>query len=87
MTDGITTDSKVLAGKPVIRETRIPVYLMMGIMAAGNSREAILWEYSELTDEDITSAVEYTSQLREAGGRVTSVDTKTKTSRGGGRRP
>jgi uncharacterized protein (DUF433 family) len=87
MADGVATDPRVLAGIPVIREIRIPVHLMMERMAAGNSREAILGEYSELTDEDVTSAVEYASQLREAGGRVTSVDSETKTSPDGGRRP
>jgi uncharacterized protein (DUF433 family) len=63
MNDRISTDPRVLAGKPVIRGTRIPVYLILELMAAGNSREDILKEYPELTDEDITSAVEYASQI------------------------
>jgi uncharacterized protein (DUF433 family) len=63
MTDRITTDPEVLAGKPVIRGTRIPVYLILELMAAGNSREDILKEYPELTEEDIASAVEYASQI------------------------
>jgi len=59
----ITTDPKVLAGKPVIRGTRIPVYLIMELLAAGNTRQEILKEYPQLKDEDITAAMTYASQL------------------------
>ncbi len=59
----IATDPKVLAGQPVIRGTRIPVYLILELMAAGNSREEILREYPQLRDEDITAAIEYASQI------------------------
>jgi len=59
----ITTDPKVLAGKPVIRGTRIPVYLIVELLAAGNSRQDILKEYPQLTDEDITAAMAYASEL------------------------
>lgn len=59
----VVTDPKVLAGKPVIRGTRIPVYLIMELLAAGNSREDILKEYPQLRDEDITAAMEYASGL------------------------
>ena len=63
MSDRIVTDPKVLAGKPVIRGTRIPVYLIVELLAAGNPREDILKEYPQLADEDITAAMEYASQL------------------------
>ena len=59
----ITTDPNVLAGKPVIRGTRIPVYLIVELLAAGNSRPDILKEYPQLTDEDITAAMAYASEL------------------------
>ncbi len=63
MDDRIATDPGVLAGKPVIRGTRIPVYLILELLAAGNSRQEILKEYPQLTDEDITAAMEYASGL------------------------
>ncbi|HLB68399.1 MAG TPA: DUF433 domain-containing protein [Thermoplasmata archaeon] len=63
MNDRITTDPKVLAGKPVIRGTRIPVYLIMELLAGGNTREEILREYPQLTDDDITAAMAYASEL------------------------
>ena len=59
----IETNPKVLAGKPVIRGTRVPVYLILELLAAGNSRQEILKEYPQLADEDITAAMEYASQL------------------------
>ncbi len=59
----ITTDPNVLAGKAVIRGTRVPVYLILELLAAGNAREQILKEYPQLTDADITAAIEYASQI------------------------
>ena len=63
MNKRITTDPKVLAGQPVIRGTRIPVYLILELLAAGNSREDVLGQYPQLTDQDITAAIEYASQV------------------------
>jgi uncharacterized protein (DUF433 family) len=63
VTKRITTDPKVLAGQPVIRGTRIPVYLVLELLAAGNSREDMLRQYPQLSDEDITAAIEYASQI------------------------
>lgn len=63
MNDRITTDPKVLAGKPLVRGTRIPVYLILELLAAGNTREDILREYPQLKEEDIVAAIEYASQV------------------------
>jgi len=63
MNDRITTDPKVLVGKPVIRGTRIPVYLILELLAAGTSREEILQNYPQLKNEDITAAIEYASEV------------------------
>ena len=63
MNERITTDPKVLAGQPVIRGTRIPVYVILEVLAAGNSREDVLRQYPQLRDEDLTAAMEYASQI------------------------
>jgi len=63
MNDRITTDPKVLVGKPVIRGTRIPVYLILELLAAGTSREETLQNYPQLKNEDITAAIEYASEV------------------------
>ena len=61
MNDRITADPKVLVGKPVIRGTRIPVYVILELLAAGNTRDEILQAYPQLTAEDVIAAIEYAS--------------------------
>ena len=46
----------VMAGKPVIRGTRVPVELVLRKLGAGMSPEAILADHPRLTDEDINAA-------------------------------
>jgi uncharacterized protein (DUF433 family) len=61
--DRIEIDPKKLGGKPVIKGTRIPVYLILEMLANGMSIEEILREYPELTEEDIKDAIKYASQI------------------------
>lgn len=58
----IEIDPRKLGGKPVIRGTRIPVYLILE-MLADMSIEDILREYPELTEEDIKEAIRYASRI------------------------
>jgi uncharacterized protein (DUF433 family) len=67
MVDRIDVGPKVLGGKPVIRGTRIPVHLILDLLAAGNSQEAILKEYPQLKVKDVTAAVQYASRLLQGG--------------------
>jgi len=53
----------VLGGKPVIKGTRIPVYLILELLGAGLSIEDILKEYPELTKEDVLDAIRFASKL------------------------
>ncbi|WP_456327821.1 DUF433 domain-containing protein [Archaeoglobus sp.] len=59
----IEIDPKKLGGKPVIRGTRIPVYLILEMLASGMSIEDVLKEYPELTEEDVKEAIKYASQI------------------------
>jgi len=59
----IEIDPKVMAGKPVIKGTRIPVYLILDLLAAGKGTEEILKEYPNLHEEDVVAAIEYASGL------------------------
>ncbi|RLE77449.1 MAG: antitoxin [Thermoprotei archaeon] len=63
MVERIVVDPKVLKGKPVIRGTRIPVYLILELLAAGMSVEDVLKEYPELREEDVRAALDYASKL------------------------
>lgn len=59
----IVINPEVLSGKPVIKGTRIPVYLILELLSAGMSMDDILDEYPPLTREDIQAALEYASKI------------------------
>ncbi len=59
ITDRIETDPKVMLGKPVIRNTRIPVELLLRKLGDGAAEEDLLDAYPRLTREDIRAAMAY----------------------------
>jgi uncharacterized protein (DUF433 family) len=60
--DRIVVDPKILVGKPVIKSTRIPVYLIIEFLANGLTQEEIIYQYPALTKEDIKAALLYASK-------------------------
>ena len=54
----IVIDPTVMAGKPVIRGTRMPVALIVRMVAQGITVQEILEEYPQLTELDIRAALE-----------------------------
>ena len=63
MDDRIVVDSKVCSGKPTIRGTRIMVTNILGMVAGGYTMAGIIEAYPELTNNDVTAALEYASQV------------------------
>lgn len=59
----ITVDPDVLAGRPVIRGTRLAVEFILGLLAAGQTEAEILDSYPGLTREDILACLAYASYL------------------------
>lgn len=55
----ITIDPNVCAGKPCIRGLRFPVSRLLGLLAAGETKESILKAYPYLEAEDIDEALCY----------------------------
>jgi uncharacterized protein (DUF433 family) len=55
----IVLDSAVLAGKPVIRGTRLSVDFVIGLMADGWSEGDILRNYPGLSHDDIAACLAY----------------------------
>ena len=53
----ITVNPAVMAGKPVIRGTRLTVEFILGLLAQGMSVEDILAEYEGLIAEDIQACL------------------------------
>ncbi len=62
-TQRIVSSLDVMAGKPVIRGTRIPVELIVRMLAQGISEEEILREYPRLEPEDIRAALTYAANV------------------------
>jgi uncharacterized protein (DUF433 family) len=59
----IVVDPGILAGKPVIRGTRLAVEFILELLAAGQSENEILANYPGLTREDILACLSYASYL------------------------
>ena len=55
----ITVRDDVFGGKPIIRDMRIAVEHVLGMLAAGDSAETILDEYEVLEPEDIQACLLY----------------------------
>ena len=55
----ITLAPAILAGKPVIRGTRIAVEFVIGLMADGWSETDILENYPGVTHEDVMACLAY----------------------------
>ena len=69
--DRITIDPEILVGKPVIKGTRIPVYLIIEFLANGLTEEEVLSEYPELKKADIKAALLYASKCLDRQVTVT----------------
>lgn len=61
--DRITIDPQVCTGKACIRDLRFPVSRLLGLLAAGETREAILAAYPYLESEDIDEVLRYAAFL------------------------
>ncbi len=59
----IDVNPKILGGKPVIKGTRIPVYLILELLSAGYDFKRIITAYPALTEEDIKAAVNYAAKI------------------------
>jgi len=55
----IEVNPKVMVGKPVIKGTRIPVELILRLLAQGITVEELLEDYPHLAKEDIQAALLY----------------------------
>lgn len=55
---GVTVDPQIVHGKPVIAGTRVPVAIVVGQLAAGETVESICENY-DLTPEQVRAALGY----------------------------
>jgi uncharacterized protein (DUF433 family) len=59
----IVVDPEILAGKPVIRGTRMAVEFILELLAAGRAESEILANYPGLIGDDILACLAYASYL------------------------
>ena len=57
----IEINPEVLAGKPVIKGTRLSVQYILGLLASGADIREVLTEYSTLSPEDIKACLLFAS--------------------------
>jgi uncharacterized protein (DUF433 family) len=53
----------VMMGKPCFEGTRIPVYIILEKLAAGETADQVLAAYPQLRSEHVKAALEYAAQL------------------------
>lgn len=65
----ITFNKAILCGKPLIRGMRIPVEMILALMANGATVDEILADYPQLEPDDIRAALLYAHHMlaREKG--------------------
>jgi uncharacterized protein (DUF433 family) len=63
VTEHIEVRRDVVMGKPCLKGTRIPVYLILEKLAAGETIQDILAAYPQLGPEHIQASLEYAARL------------------------
>ncbi len=74
MNTRIEINPKVMAGKPVIKGTRIPVDVIIRQFSQGVTEKEILEDYPNLKKEDIRAALVYAAELIEGEDILPLVD-------------
>jgi uncharacterized protein (DUF433 family) len=62
MTGRIEINPSVMLGKPVVRNTRIPVELVLRKLSEGATVEDLLDAYPKLTEADIRACLAYAAE-------------------------
>jgi uncharacterized protein (DUF433 family) len=61
--DKIDLNPSVLAGKPVVRGSRLSVDFILGLMGQGWSEIDVVRNYPGITHEDIAASLQYASEI------------------------
>ena len=59
----ITVDSRIFGGKPIVRGRRLAVEHILGMLAAGDTPEAIVEAYPWLEQQDIQACLVYARRV------------------------
>jgi uncharacterized protein (DUF433 family) len=58
----ITIDPAQMGGQPCIRGLRIPVSIVVGMLAEGMTEAEVLAAYPDLTSDDVREALRYAAE-------------------------
>jgi uncharacterized protein (DUF433 family) len=58
----IVIDPAIHHGKPCIKGTRVPLSVIVGSVAEGNTTDRIIESWPQLTAEDITAALKFAAR-------------------------
>lgn len=61
----IVVNTKIMGGKPVIKGTRIPVYIILEYIESGHTIQDITEDYPDLEEEDVKAAIRYATGVLE----------------------
>ncbi|MEE4377295.1 MAG: DUF433 domain-containing protein [Candidatus Competibacteraceae bacterium] len=61
--DYIESTPAILRGKPRIKQTRIPVSLILGYLAEGYTAELVIAELPDLKEQQIAACLDYAREL------------------------
>lgn len=59
----ITADSNIMLGKPIIKDTRITVELILRKLSEGLTLAELLESYPQLTSTDVLAALAYSASV------------------------
>jgi len=63
----IETNNKVLAGKPIIKGTRLSVEHVINLLASGWSEQQLIENYPRLTKENLQAVFAYIQEIIKDG--------------------
>ena len=66
----IEVNPKIMLGKPIIKGTRIPVYVILDLLAQGYNTKKVLSEYPDLKMEDIAGALQFAAEMTRFDERI-----------------
>jgi len=70
LSERIVVRPDVMLGQPCVRDTRLPVYVVVEAIATGSSPDELIDEYPFLQREDIAAALAFAARLAEVGIEV-----------------
>jgi len=63
MFDRITFNTEIMSGQACVRGMRIPVSLIVNLIAVGKTKDEIIDEYPDISKDDIQQCLEYAAWL------------------------